>query len=361
MRILVLSKRQYTGKDLLDDQYGRLHEIPVTLAERGHEVIGIALSYRRKPEGWHQWSNIPGLRWHSINAFPFGAWHYPSRVMEIARSFQPDLIWACSDALHALIGWRLKERFHCRLVIDLYDNFESFGLTRLPGMASLLRAACRHADGLSLVSHALEEFVVANYAISTPRIVIGNGIRKDLFFPRDRILARGLLELPANGRLIGTAGAITADRGISDMFKAFAHMAAQDENLWLVYAGPRDSTPAAYRHERIIDLGILPQEKIPFFFSSLDVALVCNLDSAFGRYCFPQKLYEIIACGTPVVATGVGEVSSLLQAHPDSLYPAGDYIALARKIEHHLQYPSPLTISAMTWSQWGGELEDFFE
>jgi glycosyltransferase involved in cell wall biosynthesis len=190
--------------------------------------------------------------------------------------------------------------------------------------------------------------------------VVGNGIREDLFFPRDRIQARSILGLPANGRLIGTAGAITAGRGISDMFKAFIRLAAQDENLWLVYAGPRDSTPTSYRHERIIDLGILPQEKVPLFFSALDVALICNLDSTFGRYCFPQKLYEIIACGTPVVAAAVGEVLSLLQTHPDNLYPAGDDIALTRKIEHHLQHPSPLNILPISWPQWGDQLEAFF-
>lgn len=360
MRILVLSKRQYTGKDLLDDRYGRLYEIPATLAERGHEVIGIALSYRQRSEGWYQWDDAPRLRWHSINALPLGPWRYLSKLDEIVHEFQPDLIWACSDAPHALIGWRLKNRFHLPLIIDLYDNFESFGVTRLPGMAPLLRAACRHADGLSLVSHALEEYVMTNYAVSAPRIVIGNGIREDLFFPRDRTQARSILGLPANGRLIGTAGAITAGRGISDMFKAFIHMTAQDENLWLAYAGPRDSTPTSYRHERIIDLGILPQEKVPLFFSALDVALVCNLDSPFGRYCFPQKLYEIIACGTPVVVAAVGEALSLLQTHPDSLYPAGDDITLARKIEHHLQYPSPFMMSTMSWSQWGNKLEDFF-
>lgn len=40
MRILVLSKRRYTGKDLLDDRYGRLYEIPAGLVARGHAVVG---------------------------------------------------------------------------------------------------------------------------------------------------------------------------------------------------------------------------------------------------------------------------------------------------------------------------------
>lgn len=361
MRILVLSKRQYTGKDLLDDRYGRLFEIPAALAGRGHEVLGVALSYRRRAEGWRQWADRPRLRWYSVNATPWGWFRYPSQLGEIARGFQPELIWACSDAPHALIGWGLKNKLHCPLVIDLYDNFESFGLTRLPGMTPLLRAACRHADGLSLVSRTLENYVRANYGIAAPHIVIGNGVRTELFYPRSKTAARRMLGLPEAGRLIGTAGSIRSDRGIADLFKAFLHLAEQDKNLWLVYAGPRDATPNSYRNERIIDLGELDQEKIPHFFSALDVAVICNRDSMFGRYCFPQKLFEIVACRTPMVVAEVGDVASLLREQPYSLYPPGDHIALAERLACLLREPThQYDLAVATWQQRATELGNFF-
>ena len=44
-KILVITKRQYTGKDLLDDRFGRLREIPLALAEKGYKVQGLCLSY----------------------------------------------------------------------------------------------------------------------------------------------------------------------------------------------------------------------------------------------------------------------------------------------------------------------------
>jgi hypothetical protein len=52
MKILVLNKRQYMGKDLLDDRFGRFWELPLELARLGHEVRGLALSYRRRPGGY---------------------------------------------------------------------------------------------------------------------------------------------------------------------------------------------------------------------------------------------------------------------------------------------------------------------
>ena len=39
------------NKDLIDDRYGRFREIPLALAQMGHQVKGICLSYQPKNEG----------------------------------------------------------------------------------------------------------------------------------------------------------------------------------------------------------------------------------------------------------------------------------------------------------------------
>ena len=48
MKILVLTKRQYMGKDLLNDRFGRFRELPLELARLGHVIMGLATSYRQK-------------------------------------------------------------------------------------------------------------------------------------------------------------------------------------------------------------------------------------------------------------------------------------------------------------------------
>lgn len=359
MRILVLSKRQYTGKDLLDDRYGRLYEIPAALAARGHEVVGVTLSYRRRDEGWHRRSDLSGLTWLAINALPGGLWQYPQKLAEIVTTSRPEVIWACSDAFHAIAGAELARSARIPLVIDLYDNFESFTATRLPGVGPLFRAACRRAAGLTVVSQSLCDYVVPTYGINAPVTVVGNGVRCDLFYPRDREAARASLGLPIGVRLVGTAGAISADRGIAVLFDAFMELATSDPSLHLVFAGPRDATPCRYRHPRILDLGVLPFAQVPEFYSALDVAVVCNRDSAFGRYCFPQKLHEIIACHTPLVAARVGDVRELLINYPNSLYRPDDLGDLAEKIREQLDRPRPVERPPLTWVELGGELEKF--
>lgn len=319
MRVLLLCKRQYTSRDLLDDRYGRLYEIPEGLARLGHQVDGITISYRQRPD--HQHVSPAGVRWQSINALPWGLPAVTRAVLERRRNNRPDVVWASSDVLQCILGYRIARFFNVPLVLDLYDNYEHFGLSRVPGLRSAFRRACRRADGLSVVSQTLAKHVRETIAPRGQLSVIGNGVNTGHFHPMDRGRCREQLGLPVNAKLIGCAGAIDASRGIETMFQAFLKLAETMPELHLVFAGPRDKTPEKYTHPRIVDLGILPWEQVPVLINSLDASIVCNLDSTFGRYCFPMKLYESLACGVPVFAAAVGDVPSLLARNDGITFP----------------------------------------
>lgn len=73
MRVVVLTKRQYTNRDVIDDRYGRLWEIPLGLAREGHEVTCVCLSYRKKGAGQETYEDSQGhaIRWISVNLGSF--------------------------------------------------------------------------------------------------------------------------------------------------------------------------------------------------------------------------------------------------------------------------------------------------
>jgi len=362
MRILVLSKRFYTGKDLIDDRFGRVFELPAWLARSGHEVTGLALSYRTAAVGKRRWHDLPGLVWHSANIGRVPFLNYFRTLRRLIRETQPELIWVCSDAFHAILGERLQHHFRIPTVIDLYDNFESFPATRFPGVLPLFRRACRNVSGLTLVGTALRDYVQKEYGAGSPMLVLQNGTNPALFQPHDRAASRRTLGLPEHGRFIGTAGSISAGRGIVVMFDAFLELAKDMPDLHLVFAGPRDGTVSRYKHPRIIDLGILPQERVPLLLSALDLGVISNLESPFGRYCFPQKLYEFAACGIPFVAADVGETAAMLLQQPHLLFTPSNASELADRVRGMLQgeYPPQLAVPVRTWEELGGELEAFF-
>tara|TARA_R110002020_G_scaffold112746_45_gene259502 strand:+ start:5786 stop:6919 length:1134 start_codon:yes stop_codon:yes gene_type:complete len=358
MRILFLCKRQYTGKDLLDDRYGRLFEFPRILSQRGHHVAGLSVSYRPRRQGEYSWGEFPRLSWRSLNLASIRLLWLPASIIRFAREFRPDLVIASSDAWHLGIAQWVAARIGVPLVVDLYDNYESFGLSKLPGARALIRNACRRAVGVATVSRRLANLVVINYGCQNEVRVVGNGVDTRIFHVRDKEQCRNKLSLPATGLLIGTAGALTAGRGVGDLQEAFLRLAQERSDVWLVLAGKRDGSLMPLRHPRLIELGELPHDKVGLLLSSLDVGVVCNRDTPFGHYCFPLKLHEMMAAGIPVVAARVGDVSEVLADTPQSLYQPGDIADLADKLMRLATEPERSASSLYrSWEAMTDELE----
>lgn len=365
MKILALTKRQYMGKDLLNDRFGRFWELPLEITQLGHEVIGICLSYRLREEGIttdiDPISNVRVI-WHSFNLGKLiipGLVKYFIRANKLARELRPDLVWACSDSLHVIFGVWLAQRFNIKCVVDLYDNFESFGATRFPAILPLFKQAVRAAEGVTCVSKQLAQRVTQNYRRNGPIMVLENAVRPDLFYPQDRAICRRHLGLPENAKIIGTAGALYRNRGIDALFRGFDILAAEDENLDLAIAGPRHRRIRIPRGPKVHDLGILPLEKVPLLINALDVAVICNRDTPFGRYGFPQKAYEIIACRIPLVAAAVGSMKDLLAEHPECLFEPEDPKSLVKVVRQQLAAPTVLNIDVPTWADQAQKLEAF--
>ena len=367
MRILILTKRQYMGKDLLDDRFGRFRELPLELARLGHQVHGLCLSYRARNEAHVidcTASRDGQVEWQSVNlmrGFLPGLPGYFRRARQLIGEFRPDIIWACSDAYHAILGARLAREFHCGLVIDLYDNFEAFSATKVPGVLSMFRSAVKHAAGVTFFSQRLADYVVQTYPMTNPHAVILSGVRKDLFYPRDRLTCRRDLKLPAAATVIGVAGALDSSRSIDSLFSAFATLAKEMPDIHLALAGARGPKQKIPSGPRIHDFQSLPHERVPLFLNALDLAVICYRRSAQGEYSFPQKAYEIIACGVPLVAAAVGSMNELLKNYPDCLYEPEDSMSLASTIRLQLEKKTVAQIVAPSWADSAAHLNRFFE
>ncbi|WP_149195510.1 glycosyltransferase family 4 protein [Luteimonas suaedae] len=358
MRVLVLCKRQYTGKDLLDDRYGRLFELPVALAARGASVAVVATSYRTRGALVRE---ERGVRWRSVDALPWLPLITKMQHSE-ALAWRPNVIWASSDALHLVAGVRLAKRLGVPVILDLYDDYEAFGLTRSPGLRGALRRACSQAQALTAVSQSLADVLPGRGKVPPVIEVVCNGVPNDFAPVVQQTEARRMLGLPASGRLIGTAGALYASRGIADLFDAFRRLHARDSELRLVVAGPRSHSVAKAIPQGAFDLGLLPHAQMPLLMRALDVGVVCNRDTAFGRSCHPQKLVEMVSCSLPFVAAEVGEAARLLSDEADKLYPPGDGAALAGRIASQLSDPRPAKMSlARTWDSIAEQLERALE
>jgi len=151
-----------------------------------------------------------------------------------------------------------------------------------------------------------------------------------MFVPHDRLQARTALGLPVDVPLIGYAGGWAANRGTDVLLEAFRKARGQRPDARLVLTG---NPPAhALAEPGVMALGYLPDAQLPLALSALDVACVITADTAFGRYSYPAKLCEAMACEVPVVATATEPVKWMLQGDDRFLAPIGDGDSIARRI-----------------------------
>ncbi len=344
MRILVLTKRQYMSKDLIDDQYGRFREIPLALGLNGHKVKGLCLSYANRNEGWVK--DGPVL-WKSINAT---ALKLPGLIRFIleARKFvkRSDIIWACSDSFYGVIGCSLGKLYKVPTIFDIYENFGKFLVAKLPVAKQLYHWAIRKSNAVTCLSTPFARYIRNNFDSQTKVFPIEFAVRHDLFKPMDKLKCRRSLGLPLKARLVGTAGSIKKRREVNLLFDAFNQLKLKYSDLHLSFAGPRDNEVQIPKDPRIHDLGILPFKKVPELINALDVAVVCYADDDYGKYCFPQKTREFMACNIPLIAAGVGSLKEIFSDNPEWLYEPGSSHSLTRTLEKRIfnqttDYPPP--------------------
>ena len=354
LQILVLTKRQYMSKDLLDDRFGRFREIPLALGQKGHKVHGICLSYAKRNEG----SIKDGpVFWKSINATRLklpGLLRFVIEAQKLAK--KSDIIWACSDSFYGVIGCAMGKMYKVPVVFDIYDNFGRFFIARLPVLKQLYHWAIRKSDAVTCLSKSFAGYVKNTFGNHIRVYPIEFAVRDDLFKPLDKTHCRQMFGLPLNSLIVGTAGALYKVRDVHLLFEAFKYLKDKYANLHLALAGPRDIEIPD--NARIHDCGILPFEKVPYFINALDVAVVCYADDDYGKYCFPQKTREFMACDVPVIAAGVGSLRELLIDRPRWLYAPGAPMDLARVLKKRLVDRATNYSPPPTWSDLANRLEN---
>lgn len=359
MRVAFLCKRHYMGKDVVLDRYARLYELPRQLARCGHDVLAICLDYHSASAGEWRHEAAPGtLKWRSHDAGRLvlpGLWRHARGVLSSLREFRPGVVVSSSDVYHVVLGHLVAGRLGVPHVVDLYDNYASFGMGRIPLLATAYRYAVAHAAAVSCVSAPLERMIREQYGVRARTLVLESTINEGAFFPADQHAARRALGLPASARIIGYAGALDESRGIECLYRAFDRVAVALPDVRLALAGPV-GRPSLPKSERIHYLGLLSHEQVARFYPALDIGVICVKDSVFGRYSFPQKAYEMLASGIPLVVARVGAMQELFARYPGCTYPAGSVDALEQALLHQLRMPVVPDIPVPTWEQQGRRL-----
>jgi glycosyltransferase involved in cell wall biosynthesis len=326
----------------------------------GHKVKGICLSYRKCKTGSLLFKAVEGgeVEWNTFNLIS-GFPKYLKYLNHQLRFYKPDVIMASSDCFHTILGVALGKMYRIPCIIDLYDNYESYKLSKFTLIIPLYRFFLKRADAICCISKYLKQYLVQTCQPKGKIRIIGNAINQEHFFSRSLIESRDHFGIPENITIIGTAGALDENRGIANLYRAFEVLVETNNNLYLAVAGVGSRDDRVFQLTNVIDLGVLPYDDIPFFYNMLDIAVICLITNDFGQYCFPQKVNEILACKTPVIAANVGVMGDLFNNNTSCLFNSEDWGDLVDKLQLQLKYPQVPNMYIDTWTKQAERMEKF--
>jgi D-inositol-3-phosphate glycosyltransferase len=204
------------------------------------------------------------------------------------------------------------------------------------------------ADRVVAASVAEREHLTQRHGVDVSRIaVIPCGVDTDLFTPGVAADARAALRLP-DGCLVLYVGRLAPIKGLETLLDALGLLGRRGRAVRLIVVGgeadePTDAHETGLRR-RIADLGIgdlvgfagpQPQETLRTHYVAADVTVLPSHYESFGLVAM-----EAMACGSPVVASRVGGLTTTVRDGATGfLVPEGDVEALADRLDALLADP----------------------
>lgn len=175
----------------------------------------------------------------------------------------------------------------------------------------------QHVDRI-IASTDDERTQIIRYCGATPHqvAVIPCGVDLELFHAYDRQQARKQLRLPSHHPIVLFAGRLDPFKGPDLLLRAAALM-QEDAHIVIVggaLSGDQDlqklrSLAADLKiTSRVHFLGARPQTQLPLLYSAADVTVVPSYHETFGLAAIESQ-----ACGTPVVATRAGGLTTAVR------------------------------------------------
>jgi len=189
------------------------------------------------------------------------------------------------------------------------------------------------ADRVLTVADGLAEVLTDRYGIARP-LVLANAPR-----PHDGPSAdlHAHAGLPPEAKIVLHTGALRAGRGLLGLVEAMASVQAAVPEAALVLLGSDGGMEASIR-ARAEALGVrlavatpVPPEDVPAYVAAATVAAVTLEASCLNlRLALPNKLFEAVAGGVPIVATDTPALRSVVERFGiGEVVPQGDTPALA--------------------------------
>ena len=182
--------------------------------------------------------------------------------------------------------------------------------------------------------------------------VIPCGVNMEMFRPYDKALSRQKLGLSGE-KIILFVGRVDPLKGIDRLIQSLPLLKNAENSKLVVIGGDTGSRVEVEKLQqlakdlgagsRVVFQGTVKQDILPYYYSAADVCVVPSYYESFGLVPL-----ESLACGTPVVATDVGDLKNIIkQFETGMIVPDNSPQKLATAISLVLDHSAGDTESAL--------------
>lgn len=237
------------------------------------------------------------------------------------------------------------------------------------------KALARSCRRIIVATGKEKESIIGLLGVPEDKItVIPCGVNLRTFHPVSRAAARSRTGF-SEGPVILAVARMEPLKGIERLVRAFARTHDPAARL-VVVGGDDESAPEIERLGRLAaELGVgarvtftgaVKHELMPYYYNAADVCVVPSYYESFGLVAL-----ESLACGTPVVATDVGNLAAMIREGETGFVVQGaSDDALAGKIEEVLAWPrrtmsrarkTRASVSSYSWTDAADRVETEFK
>ncbi len=255
-------------------------------------------------------------------------WSYLSWAAAAAAVAGPAEVYHGHDLRGLAAAEGARRRHGGRVVYDSHELFlETGGLASQPRwarrfVARLERAWGKRADALISVNPSIADIVGRRLGIHEPVVVMNCPPRRD---PPSNVVdrLRAAIGVEPDTPIVLYHGGFLADRGLAEAIEAIARPDVTEAHLVLLGWGPeraRLESLAVQSHAagRIHVLDAVPPDELADWVEGADVGIMVNQPRNLNeRLSSPNKLFECLSVGVPVVSSDFKERRRIVIDDPD--------------------------------------------
>ncbi len=252
---------------------------------------------------------------------------FSSVIFSMKKIKKPEVIITSSPTFFSILsGYWYSLRSKAPFILEIRDLWPAamieLGVMKKGFITDILEKMelffYRKSKRLIMVTKAFKDNVVSRGIDGNKVYVITNGVNQDMFYPKKRnefIIKSYDLK---NKFIVSYMGAHGISQNLTTILKAAEALKGYDDIqfLFIGEGAEKDQlkeTAREYNLNNVIFIDSQPKDMMPEFYCTSDVCLIPLRKIELFKTFIPSKMFEIMACGIPIIASLEGEAADILK------------------------------------------------